>query len=91
MCSSLTLQTVEGVWSTLFNIGVPGEKRESTLKLLETHVNSRKISVEGLDSLIGKLQFNKKAVRKERSYLYALRKQLNNSGHRKPQRSRGIE
>jgi hypothetical protein len=59
-----------------FTIGVPTEKRESTLKLLETSVGHRRISVEDLESLIGKLQFNDKAVRKGRSYLYALRQQL---------------
>src|SRR3954447_10926132 len=59
-----------------FTIGVPSEKREATLKLLEVSMESRKISVENLESLIGKLQFNEKAVRKGRSYLYALRKQL---------------
>jgi hypothetical protein len=59
-----------------FTIGVPAEKRESTLQLLEINMSCRKISVEALESLIGKLQFNEKAVRKGRSYLYALRKQL---------------
>ena len=59
-----------------FTIGVPSEKREATLKLLEVSMESRKISVDNLESLIGKLQFNEKAVRKGRSYLYALRKQL---------------
>src|SRR3984893_8411637 len=59
-----------------FTIGVPSKKRESTLKLLETSMSNRKISIEDLESLIGKLQFNEKAVRKGRSYLYALRKQL---------------
>src|ERR1700737_536943 len=59
-----------------FTIGVPSEKRESTLKLLENFMSERKISIEDLESLIGKLQFNEKAVRKGRSYLYALRKQL---------------
>ena len=39
-------------------------------------MSDRKISIEALESLIGKLQFNEKAVRKGRSYLYALRKQL---------------
>jgi hypothetical protein len=39
-------------------------------------MSQRKISVEDLESLIGKLQFNEKAVRKGRSYLYALRQQL---------------
>jgi hypothetical protein len=39
-------------------------------------MSSRKISVAELESLIGKLQFNEKAVRECRSYLYALRKQL---------------
>jgi hypothetical protein len=58
-----------------FTIGVPTAKRESTLKLLESSMSNRKISVEELDSLIGKLQFNEKAVRKGRSYLYALRQQ----------------
>src|SRR6202171_6673349 len=62
-----------------FTIGVPSEKRESTLKLLETTMSNRKISVEDLESLIGKLQFNEKAVRKGRSYLYALRQQLVNA------------
>ena len=59
-----------------FTIGVPSEKRESTLKLLENSMSNRKISVEDLESLIGKLQFNEKAVRKGRSYLYSLRQQL---------------
>src|SRR6202048_65610 len=59
-----------------FTIGVPSEKRESTLKLLESSMSNRKIRIEDLESLIGKLQFNEKAVRKGRSYLYALRKQL---------------
>jgi hypothetical protein len=57
-------------------IGVPTEKRESALKLLEASMGQRKISVEDLESLIGKLQFNEKAVRKGRSYLYNLRQQL---------------
>jgi hypothetical protein len=39
-------------------------------------MSNRKISVEELESLIGKLQFKEKAVRKGRSYLYALRQQL---------------
>jgi hypothetical protein len=39
-------------------IAVPTEKRESTLELLETSISNRKISVEDLESLIGKLQFN---------------------------------
>ena len=59
-----------------FTVGVPSEKRESTLKLLENSMSERKISIEDLESLIGKLQFNEKAVRKGRSYLYALRQQL---------------
>src|ERR1700737_4386261 len=47
-----------------------------TLKLLENFMSERKISIEDLESLIGKLQFNEKSVRKGRSYLYALRRQL---------------
>src|ERR1700738_879247 len=47
-----------------FTVGVPSEKRESTLKLLETSMSNRKITIEDLESLIGKLQFNEKAVRK---------------------------
>src|ERR1700738_2423855 len=45
-----------------FTVGVPSEKRESTLKLLENFMSERKISIEDLESLIGKLQFNEKAV-----------------------------
>jgi hypothetical protein len=59
-----------------FTIGVPNEKREATVAFLEASMSKRKTSVEHLDSLIGKLQFNEKAVRKGRSYLYALRQQL---------------
>jgi hypothetical protein len=59
-----------------FTIGVPCGKRESTLALLEASMSKKKTSVEDLESLIGKLQFNEKAVRQGRSYLYALRQQL---------------
>jgi hypothetical protein len=57
-------------------IGVPTEKRQTTLQLLECSLHGRKIAVDELESLIGKLQFNEKAVREGRSYLYALRRQL---------------
>lgn len=55
-------------------VGVPANKREALAALLSDGLATRKVTMEWLEKLVGKLEFASKAIRLGRSYLYELRR-----------------